>query len=112
MINTGNKGARAELLAKKLLEAAGYMVEKVRRGQWQKQDFFGCWDICAVHPRLGILWVQVSTKPVYSRGVAAKKAMLAFPIKPGVHKEYWQYTGKDPKFRIWHITNDEIKEYK
>lgn len=48
MLNKINKGRRNELLAKKLLEKQGYIVEKKNASRWQSNDFWGMFDLLAL----------------------------------------------------------------
>lgn len=66
-VNTRNKGRRAELRARDILEAAGYQVELTKSpSKWSKQqDMFGLWDLIAIRGS-DVRFVQVkSNKKVY-----------------------------------------------
>jgi len=62
MVNKTSKGNRAELEARKMLVNEGFLVEKKNSSRWQSNDFWGMFDILAIHPRDGIVrLVQIKT---------------------------------------------------
>jgi hypothetical protein len=81
------------------LVGMGYIIEKAKKVRWAQQDFFGCWDIIAIHVKdKHIRWVQVSAKPLYDRGVEYKKKLSDFP-NVGT-KEYWWYNKRVLKITV------------
>jgi len=95
------KGGMAEKLAVKKLEDEGYICEKPIRSKWQREDFFGCWDIIAIKDQ-SIRFVQVSTKPLYDRGVEFKQRLADFPVGTHWTKEFWQLK-EEGVWRVWQI---------
>ena len=47
-MNTYQKGNRRELEARKLLEAAGWLVERKNRSKYTSPDLFGMFDLLAI----------------------------------------------------------------
>ena len=107
------KGGLAEKLAVQELEDRGYLCEKPVRSKWQREDFFGCWDIIAVKQKhtkpckncpdeVRIRFIQVSTKPLYDRGIEYKKKLADFPSSEFWTKEFWQLK-EGGEWRVWRI---------
>ena len=74
------------------LIAEGWMVEKAKKVMWGTQDFFGLWDIIAVHKGTGVVkFIQVSAKPDYDRGREWRQAAKDFPVTEfsNTAKEFW-----------------------
>jgi len=107
------KGSQIEIMAARVLEDQDYQVERARNkiiwiankgGPGRKpistsHDFFGCFDLLAVHadrmPRL----VQVTTK----NGLSARRAKLrAYGELYGIELELWGYWGgRGRHFRVF-----------
>ena len=60
MVNKTNKGNRYELEARKLLSAEGYLVEKKNYSRWESNDFWGLFDILAIHPTGEVVHQEIS----------------------------------------------------
>jgi hypothetical protein len=90
----------AQKLAAELLRKQGYLVETPIRTKWHREDFFSAWDIIAVKKNK-LRFIQVSTLPLYDRGVAYKKKLKDFPVGNWT-KEYWQVKEAEEP-RIWKL---------
>lgn len=55
------KGKRRERQAREILESLGYYVETPNATQFQREDFFGLFDIIAIHPERKPLLIQVKS---------------------------------------------------
>jgi copper chaperone CopZ len=86
-INSRKKGQRNELRAKKILEAAGYEVEKTTGSKFGSQDFWGLFDLLAMSSTQ-LRLVQVKTN--YCRP-EVKEAIKEFPCPPTITKEVWVF---------------------
>lgn len=94
------KGDKAQKLAAEMLRKQGYLLETPVRSKWHREDFFNAWDIIAIKKN-ELRFIQVSTLPLYDRGVAYKKKLKAFPTGNWT-KEYWQMKeAKEP--RVWDL---------
>lgn len=61
-VNKTTKGNRAELEARKMLADEGFLVEKKNSSRWESNDFWGMFDIIAIHPQGGLVrLVQIKT---------------------------------------------------
>lgn len=109
--NTSNKGGTVERAARALLESKGYLVDKTTRSpivRWlpnsetgkmeQKilgshaNDFFGAFDLIAVHPSKGIRFIQVTTTGhVGERKAKCELVIRRFPSS--VFCEVWGWVG-------------------
>lgn len=98
------KGNDSEKKAQDELEAKGYRVEKVKRTKWQRQDFFGCWDLIAVNGDK-VRFIQISRKPLYDRGRAYKRMLKEFPCPTNCSKEYWYHTLPEDYFKVKYISD-------
>jgi len=94
------KGGLAEKQAAKELREQGYLVETPIRSRWGREDFWSCWDAIAIKHN-EIRFIQISTKPLYDRGIAAKKKYADFPKGKCWTKEFWQL--KEGGWRIWEL---------
>jgi hypothetical protein len=86
-INTRSKGQRNELRAKKILELAGYEVEKTVGSRFGSKDFWGLFDLLAINATQ-LRMIQVKTnycRPEY------KEAIKEFPCPPTIIKEVWVF---------------------
>ncbi|MEK6985817.1 MAG: hypothetical protein AABX89_05505 [Candidatus Thermoplasmatota archaeon] len=98
-INTSSKGAQVELLAIKLLEAAGYKVHRcVRTGSkrgplWisQSNDVFGCIDLVGKKRGERTRWVQVTADSGIGRKRREMDEVPWDPIFDSV--EIWRWVG-------------------
>jgi len=80
----------------KQLIAEGWFVEKAKKVRWVRQDFFGLWDIIAVHPVIPtIRFIQVSAKPDYDKGREWRQKAKDFPVNESSQKEYWWMNGRE-----------------
>ena len=102
MTSAKKLGDRYELEVKHILESRGYLVEMAHRtmrrifakGKMfyvsQRNDFFGLFDLCSVHPVQDTLWIQVKsdTSDVYK----AKKKILQWVNDYNISDDYevWQ----------------------
>lgn len=78
------------------LVAEGYICETPVKSQWQRQDFFNCWDIIAVakngkFPAPLIRFIQVSSKRLSQRGIEYNQKLNAFPSGTFWTREFWWY---------------------
>ena len=75
------------------LKEMGYLVEYAKKVRFQRQDFFGCWDLIAMNPVLGnIRFIQVSANTWTKRELAYRQKLLDFPlINDHCTKEYWYW---------------------
>lgn len=55
------KGNRRERQARELLEKKGYLVETPNSTRFQREDFFGLFDIIAIEPEEKIRLIQVKS---------------------------------------------------
>lgn len=92
-VNKTNKGNRYELEARKMLEGQGYLVERKNPSRWQGNDFWGMFDIIAIHPQAGIVrLVQVKTNmsDFYKARIAITQwALDNNMIAPNLDCEIW-----------------------
>lgn len=110
MLNKTNKGNRYELLARKELEGWGYLTEKKNASRWQSNDFWGLFDILAIHPSGDVRLIQVKTNKsdFYKARKEIKKFVKEKKID-GVSCEVWI---KEPRkeWCIEFITDKLLKE--
>lgn len=65
-VNKTNKGNRYELEARKALIADGFLVEKKNNSRWESNDFWGMFDIIAIHPQHGLVrLIQIKTNATH-----------------------------------------------
>jgi len=85
-MNSVQKGNRNERKCEVELQSQGWLTERPRRTRFNKIDFFGLFDVMAIHPLMGVLLVQVKSnrcpKPV-------REAISAFKVPTGVFKQIW-----------------------
>lgn len=60
-MNKRSKGNRNELLARRILQESGYLVEKKNTSRWQGNDFWGLFDILAIHPTAATRLIQIKS---------------------------------------------------
>jgi hypothetical protein len=92
-INKSRKGSRVELLAKKILQAQGYWVEKKNISQWQSPDFFGWFDLLAIRgAEVRLIQIKSNLSDFYK----ARKDIAKFELESGfkVPLECWCYLGR------------------
>lgn len=93
MINKTNKGRRIELLARKELEADGWLVEKKNNTKWQSPDFWGVFDLIAIKEN-NVKFIQVKSNiGDFYKGRKKTKAWIKennFKIPT----EVWLYEGR------------------
>lgn len=97
-----NRGDYCMNLACKELEEQGWLITKAMKVQWARQDFFGLWDIIAVHAKTGVVkFIQVSAKPDYDKGRDWRQRAKDFPVTEfsNTAKEYWWRDGKEWKIK-------------
>lgn len=104
-MNSRAKGRRYELKTKAILEAQGWDVEVVKGGSgWQKKtDFFGYFDIIALHPRKPyILLIQVKGgKRWYTPSKALKLLLEAYMAnQTHIRKGWWCWRDRVKEPRI------------
>lgn len=80
------------------LKSEGFLVEKVVKTQWQRNDFFNLWDFIAVSPQT-IRFVQVSSLYL-SEGSHAGKDYKGFPCPSNCSTEFWRWDKKKKDFVI------------
>lgn len=97
-INTGVKGRNNELKAKKLLEAAGYAVERRIRGRFTR-DFYNLFDLLAVRGK-DMRFVQVKSNSRETPEL--REAIQLFPVPDCCTKEVWVYYDrvKEPTIHV------------
>ncbi len=101
-INTKAKGNKKELEVKKIHEAKGYTVEKVKKTKYDHSDFFHCADLICSSKR-HIKLIAVTDKGHKSRAV---KALRGFKTHPkSLVKEAWLYPYSDRRNIIWEVVN-------
>ncbi len=93
-----------------LLRSEGYtaqVVEYFNRFSKTRKDLFGCIDIVAVHPELGILGVQATTGAHHAERLKKAKGCN---IGPWLHQagfEVWSWSKKaDGK---WHCRREALE---
>lgn len=101
MVNTRQKGRKAELKAKKILEMAGYDVQVTANpSKWNKQqDMFGLWDLMAVKKN-EIRFIQVKcNRMVYG---AALEPYELWECPDVCTKEIWVFKDrvKEPIIKV------------
>ena len=79
--STKAKGYRTVRRTREYLENEGYITDTVEKtGKFVKvKDLFGLWDLCCVHPKKGVLFVQCKTNRP-----ATKKPLQDFSDKYNV----------------------------
>lgn len=104
------KGNRNQLKVIKRLETAGWFVSKVEQGgKFTKQkDCFGLFDLVAVKPIVGVLFIQVTSNRPHTH-----KNYIKFSKKyPFEQVGYRQYVWYDRKgFKVWDYTNGKKTKY-
>lgn len=95
-MSSRSKGRHNERRTQLLLEADGWLVERVKGGgKFQKSvDFFGLWDLIAVRS-YETMWVQVKTNRLASP--ADRAAMSAFPASGYKLLVVWYDRVKEPR---------------
>lgn len=99
MVNTTNKGRRIELLARKELEKDGYLVEKKNASRWQSNDFWGLFDIIAIHPIQNITRL-IQIKSNRSHFYTACKEIAEWGKNKCLNCEVWLKENRKP-WRKW-----------
>ena len=99
-LDTRSKGNKNENKARKILEAAGYLVEKKRRSRYSGGDFFKLWDLIALNLQ-GWRLIQVKTNKWDSTPME-KEQMNMFAVPPHTSKEVWVFYDrvKEPKIIV------------
>lgn len=83
----------------KRLQDQGYITDFAKKVRYATQDFFGCWDIIAIHPKKKtIRFVQVSANRWTKRDWVYRRKLMAFPKLKFATCEYW--TKKDGQWDI------------
>lgn len=111
MVNTNDKGNRAQNEVRIHLEAEGYAVHVARRttymrnGKWFSvgNDLFGCFDVIAVHPILThVLFIQVTDGGGASK--KRKQVEAVFPRKAWIKDfQVWERRGREGGRTTWRI---------
>ena len=104
-MSSRSKGRGFENRTKALLEADGWVVELVKGGTgWQKStDFFGMFDIIALHPALPyVLLIQVKGGKRWYLPSLAERTLISRFIANQAHvrKEWWAYRDRVKEPRI------------
>lgn len=108
-INKRNKGYRIETLAKKKLEAFGYLVEKQNYSRFHSQDFYGLFDLIAIK-KSTVRFIQI--KSVRSHAYQAIRDIQKWLIenKLTTNAEVWTYMGNN-KWIIEYVYKDHIESF-
>ena len=100
MVNKTDKGNRYELEARKDLIKDGFLVEKKNSSRWESNDFWGMFDIIAIHPQGGLVrLIQVKThiSDFYKARAAIRKwAMDNKVVALNVDCEVWLREPRQP----------------
>jgi hypothetical protein len=99
-MNRVGKGNRRELEARKMLSADGYLVEKKNTSRWESNDFWGMFDIIAIHHETGevrLIQVKSHTNDYYH----AMKQILLWTADEKVNTdkikiEIWVRPNREP----------------
>ena len=81
-MNTYAKGYRNEKRCMKDLEAMGYKCWRAKITRYAKNDFYGLFDIVAVHNIKQTLWVQVKSNKLPSKSYIKKIGDFHFKFLP------------------------------
>ena len=90
MINRVAKGNRLELKAKKILEIAGYCVERPKRTRFNSIDFFDKFDLIAVNKNG---WRLIQVKAGYLSTIDREQIEL-FEVPANTTKEFWRFVDR------------------
>ena len=103
MVNTIRKGSYFERKAKEILERHGFVVEKTKRSRFNRNDFFGLFDLIAVSKET-VKFIQVADRMKMKEWVARAKR---FPLPANCSNEVWLYR-EHKGFRVFLILNEGV----
>jgi len=88
MVSKTNKGNRIELMARKELEADGYLCDRKNSSRWASNDFFGLFDILAIGKHTKLIQIKSNRSDFYKARKEIQEWVNENKIK-GVIFEIW-----------------------
>ena len=105
-MNTYRKGLRLENKVKELYEKQGFVVHRAKISRFNKNDFFGCFDLVCVRKNTANVWVQVKSTYMPKQEMERLKVFCNEHFDCHVNVGA-VYVYKDRKWKVW-LLNGEL----